>query len=32
VFVHVDPKEAGEWKDDAQVDQLVGGGVRDREE
>jgi cation diffusion facilitator family transporter len=24
VFVHVDPKEAGEWKDDADVDQLVG--------
>jgi len=25
VFVHVDPKEAGEWKDDEQVDRLVGG-------
>jgi len=26
VFVHVDPKEAGEWKDDDEVDRLVGGG------
>jgi cation diffusion facilitator family transporter len=24
VFVHVDPKEAGEWKDDGDADQLVG--------
>jgi cation diffusion facilitator family transporter len=23
VFVHVDPKEAGEWKDDETVDQLI---------
>jgi cation diffusion facilitator family transporter len=27
VFVHVDPKELGEWKDDAEVDRLAG--VRD---
>ncbi|PSQ58902.1 MAG: cation transporter [Halobacteriales archaeon SW_9_67_25] len=25
-FVHVDPKEAGEWKTDEEVDRLVGGG------
>ena len=25
VFVHVDPKEANEWKEDTEVDQLVGG-------
>ncbi|MHB9287796.1 cation diffusion facilitator family transporter [Halobacteriales archaeon Cl-PHB] len=24
VFVHVDPKEVGEWKDDTEVDRLVG--------
>jgi cation diffusion facilitator family transporter len=24
VFVHVDPREAGEWKDDAAVDRLAG--------
>jgi divalent metal cation (Fe/Co/Zn/Cd) transporter len=30
-FVHVDPKEAGEWKPDDEVDQLVGGRRRDRE-
>jgi cation diffusion facilitator family transporter len=24
VFVHVDPKELGEWKDDEQIDRLVG--------
>ncbi|MFB6310367.1 MAG: cation diffusion facilitator family transporter [Salinirussus sp.] len=24
VFVHVDPKEAGEWKDDADVERLAG--------
>jgi cation diffusion facilitator family transporter len=24
VFVHVDPREAGEWKEDAQVDRLSG--------
>jgi len=24
VFVHVDPREAGEWKDDDEVDRLVG--------
>ncbi|MEF8814140.1 MAG: cation diffusion facilitator family transporter [Halovenus sp.] len=28
VFVHVDPKEAGEWKPDDDVDRLVGRGVR----
>ncbi|WP_255197249.1 cation diffusion facilitator family transporter [Halorarius litoreus] len=27
VFVHVDPKELGEWKDDAEVDRLAG--IRD---
>ena len=32
VFVHVDPKEAGEWKDDEAVDRLVGGSDRDGEE
>jgi cation diffusion facilitator family transporter len=32
VFVHVDPKGAGEWKDDDTVDQLVGERVRDTEE
>ncbi|WP_276298979.1 cation diffusion facilitator family transporter [Halorussus lipolyticus] len=26
VFVHVDPKELGEWKDDETIDELVGGG------
>jgi cation diffusion facilitator family transporter len=26
VFVHVDPKEAGEWKPDDEVDRLVGEG------
>jgi len=37
VFVHVDPKEAGEWKEDADVDRLVGsrweadGGGKERE-
>ena len=25
VFVHVDPKELGEWKEDADVDRLLGG-------
>jgi len=25
VFVHVDPKELGEWKEDANVDRLLGG-------
>jgi len=25
VFVHVDPKELGEWKADAEVDRLAGG-------
>ena len=25
VFVHVDPKELGEWKPDAEVDRLAGG-------
>jgi cation diffusion facilitator family transporter len=25
VFVHVDPKELGEWKDDPDVDRLTGG-------
>ena len=25
VFVHVDPRELGEWKDDADVERLVGG-------
>jgi divalent metal cation (Fe/Co/Zn/Cd) transporter len=29
VFVHVDPKEAGEWKPDDDVDRLVGGRIRD---
>ncbi|WP_336002096.1 cation diffusion facilitator family transporter [Halorientalis halophila] len=28
-FVHVDPKEAGEWKPDEEVDRLVGGPNRD---
>ncbi|MEF8782345.1 MAG: cation diffusion facilitator family transporter [Haloarculaceae archaeon] len=28
-FVHVDPKEAGEWKADDEVDQLVDEQVRD---
>jgi cation diffusion facilitator family transporter len=28
VFVHVDPKELGEWKDDEEVGRLVGGGSR----
>lgn len=28
VFVHVDPKELGEWKDDDTVDRLVGFGDR----
>jgi hypothetical protein len=23
VFVHVDPKELGEWKDDGMVDRLI---------
>ncbi|WP_302082892.1 cation diffusion facilitator family transporter [Salinibaculum rarum] len=32
VFVHVDPKEAGEWKPDDEVDQLVGGRIHDRNE
>ena len=32
VFVHVDPKEAGEWKDDDEVDRLVGGTVYDGRE
>ena len=32
VFVHVDPKEAGEWKPDEEVDRLVGDpGRADRE-
>jgi len=26
VFIHVDPKEAGEWKEDDEIDRLVGGG------
>jgi len=25
VFVHVDPKELGEWKEDSDVDRLLGG-------
>ncbi len=29
VFVHVDPKEAGEWKADDEVDRLVGGPIGD---
>jgi cation diffusion facilitator family transporter len=29
VFVHVDPKEADEWKEDTDVDRLVGGPLRD---
>jgi cation diffusion facilitator family transporter len=29
VFVHVDPKEAGEWKPDDEIDRLVGGRIRD---
>jgi cation diffusion facilitator family transporter len=29
VFVHVDPKEAGEWKADDEVDRLVGERGRD---
>jgi cation diffusion facilitator family transporter len=37
VFVHVDPKELGEWKDDDEVDRLAGaarpyGGRRGRRE
>jgi cation diffusion facilitator family transporter len=28
VFVHVDPRELGEWKEDAEVDRLAG--IRDR--
>jgi cation diffusion facilitator family transporter len=32
VFVHVDPKEADEWKDDTEVERLVGGPLRDSEE
>jgi divalent metal cation (Fe/Co/Zn/Cd) transporter len=24
VFVHVDPKELGEWKEDGEVDRLIG--------
>jgi cation diffusion facilitator family transporter len=32
VFVHVDPKEADEWKEDRNVERLVGGPVRDRKE
>jgi cation diffusion facilitator family transporter len=31
-FVHVDPKEAGEWKDDDEVDQLVNDGAGDGSE
>ena len=31
VFVHVDPKEAGEWKPDDEVDRLVGGRIHDRD-
>ena len=31
-FVHVDPKEAGEWKPDDDVDRLVGGRIHDSEE
>jgi cation diffusion facilitator family transporter len=26
VFVHVDPKELGEWKEDPAVDRMAGGG------
>jgi cation diffusion facilitator family transporter len=29
VFVHVDPKEAGEWKPDDDVDRLVGGRIHE---
>jgi cation diffusion facilitator family transporter len=25
VFVHVDPREAGEWKDDDEVERIAGG-------
>ncbi len=32
VFVHVDPKEADEWKRDSEVERLVGDPLRDREE
>ena len=32
VFVHVDPKELGEWKDDADVDRLLGGESKDETE
>jgi len=31
-FVHVDPKEAGEWKPDDEINRLVGRRVRDDEE
>jgi divalent metal cation (Fe/Co/Zn/Cd) transporter len=27
VFVHVDPREAGEWKADSEVDRLAGDGA-----
>jgi len=27
VFVHVDPKELGEWKEDAEADRLVGTAI-----
>ena len=29
VFVHVDPEELGEWKDDAEVDRLLGEDADD---
>jgi cation diffusion facilitator family transporter len=29
VFVHVDPKELGEWKDDDEVDRLAGSARQD---
>jgi cation diffusion facilitator family transporter len=32
VFVHVDPKEADEWKEDTEVERLVGGPVRKDDE
>jgi cation diffusion facilitator family transporter len=32
VFVHVDPKEADVWKEDTEVERLVGGPLRDKNE
>jgi len=32
VFVHVDPKEAGEWKEDESVDRLAGQDIKQQRE